>query len=391
MSIDAGVVKAFVQPASSKGSASKNSKVTDVKKKPEAVEFDFNPETLSLTYENRPASSGSRGKGGVQSTGEAYASLSFDAIFDNTHGPRAGEDVRNRTLILTASLDHARGEEDKSKEKQAVAPVSLEFVWGTFYFKGIVKSVRETLDFFLADGTPVRSRLSVTMEAVRDDLKILTKDPTDTSSASAPGSGAGAGGPATQGLTRAAGSPVEMTDSEVMEVFGAAAWARASAVVRASSSGTATLASPAGNPWSPDGPALGSRGAALAQAVNATPLPTPSALVTASTTLGGSVAAMGGSLAASTSLTAGSSLSVGGSISAGGSVSAIVQAPLPVLGSPPRIVAEIGAPPVTAVFGRSTRRREVQGFGRPRWEGSAEVEAGAVAEVGASASRRTSW
>lgn len=370
-------------PSAAPGGSSNPAVVPERVKTPDDVEFDFNPETLSLTYEHRPASSGSRGKGAVQSTGEVHVSLSFDAIFDNTHGSNAGEDVRKRTRIFATALDHERNEEGKSKQKQAVAPASLEFVWGTFYFKGIVKSVRETLDFFLANGTPVRSRLAVTMEAVRDDLRIL---PPEDDTKSPPGA-SGRESPAAD-VARAAGSPVAMTDREARDVFGPAAAARAGELPGASKSAPAP---PTGNPWSPDGPALGSRAAALAQAVNASPLPTPSALMAASTSLGLSTSATAGVRSMGASLSTSASLSVGASLTASASLGATSQAPLPVLGSPPRVLAEIGAPPAPAVFGTATVRKTFTVAGRPRWEGAAAVEISPVAEANLSLSGRTSW
>jgi hypothetical protein len=45
-------------------------------------------------------------------------------------------------------------------------------VWGTFRFVGVIKSFRETLDFFSADGVPVRSAVHVSL-ASTDNTEVF--------------------------------------------------------------------------------------------------------------------------------------------------------------------------------------------------------------------------
>ena len=44
-------------------------------------------------------------------------------------------------------------------------PKVIRFEWGTFTFQGIVESYKETLDFFAADGVPLRGAVNLTLAA----------------------------------------------------------------------------------------------------------------------------------------------------------------------------------------------------------------------------------
>jgi phage tail-like protein len=75
-------------------------------------------------------------------TGDATARLAVELWCD-------GEDV----LGLTQRIAYFAGK----------GPPPVRFVWGEFRFDGHVEALEETLDFFSADGRPLRARLSLSL------------------------------------------------------------------------------------------------------------------------------------------------------------------------------------------------------------------------------------
>jgi hypothetical protein len=51
-------------------------------------------------------------------------------------------------------------------------PMGCLFQWGKVTFKGVVKSIKEDYTLFLADGTPVRSELTLTLQPWPRELQI---------------------------------------------------------------------------------------------------------------------------------------------------------------------------------------------------------------------------
>ena len=45
----------------------------------------------------------------------------------------------------------------------AVPSPAVRFAWGTIVFDGIIEQVTEDLDYFAADGTPLRAKVGVTI------------------------------------------------------------------------------------------------------------------------------------------------------------------------------------------------------------------------------------
>ncbi|MGC3992798.1 MAG: hypothetical protein QM779_01490 [Propionicimonas sp.] len=127
---------------------------------PEGVfKVQFNPTTLKISRSNNIDKGGAttntqkRVMPSVQS-----ATLSFDLEFDTAEGDEDGnpKDVRVLTRIVR---QFAEPTEDKPKEP----PPAVEFVWGTFRFKGIVTQLTEELDYFSPEGLPLRAKVSVTI------------------------------------------------------------------------------------------------------------------------------------------------------------------------------------------------------------------------------------
>jgi hypothetical protein len=111
----------------------------------------FNPQTLQYTITNTLSNTGS-GNSSKQYTGESTGKLTFDLIFDTTS---KGEDVRLHT-VQVAKLMKPGNDDDKT-------PPIVEFAWGLYTFSGMVESYRETIDFFSANGVPLRASVNLTL------------------------------------------------------------------------------------------------------------------------------------------------------------------------------------------------------------------------------------
>jgi len=119
----------------------------------ESFAVHFNPQTLQYTITNTLANTGS-GNTSKQYTGESTGKLTMDLIFDTTD---TGEDVRLHT-VKVAQLMEPGDNEDKT-------PPVVEFDWGLYTFSGMVESYRENIDFFSADGVPLRASVNLTLSS----------------------------------------------------------------------------------------------------------------------------------------------------------------------------------------------------------------------------------
>ncbi|KAB8141601.1 LysM peptidoglycan-binding domain-containing protein [Chloroflexia bacterium SDU3-3] len=121
----------------------------------DAIEAQFNPSTLSLSY-NASGSAGTQNGASadpaqnqqVQRT-TLTSSLRFDLVFDTTE---SGEDVRNTTMKIAALL----------RPSSEQSPI-VRFSWGTFLFNGTLTSLSETIDYFSDQGVPLRSSVQLAM------------------------------------------------------------------------------------------------------------------------------------------------------------------------------------------------------------------------------------
>jgi Contractile injection system tube protein len=118
----------------------------------DAVLVQFNPTSLSYSVQNTLEKKG-RDANAKQFVAQTTAKLEFDLVFDSTHD---GGDVRGETDRIKQFLNPG----DKSTNKDQ-APALVGFRWGTYLFKGILESFKENLDFFSAEGVPLRSTLKI--------------------------------------------------------------------------------------------------------------------------------------------------------------------------------------------------------------------------------------
>jgi hypothetical protein len=150
----------------------------------------FNPETLKVTYQNKPQEQSSagdqRGNSTRQVVGAGQSKLAFQLWFDvNSPGAAGARDVRRLSARVTYFMT-PKASKGRAPQKAGAKPTppGVRFVWGTFSFDGLMDSLDETLDFFAPDGRPLRSTVSVGMSG---QLEIA---PT---TGGGPGSGAGPG------------------------------------------------------------------------------------------------------------------------------------------------------------------------------------------------------
>ncbi len=116
------------------------------------VEVHFNPASLSYSLSNalQPGDGGDKKK---QYVSQTSATLAMDLVFDTTD---SGEDVREATDDM-ARLLRPHGPSGKQ------VPPLVEFSWGAYRFNGLVSQYKETIDYFSADGVPLRSLVNLTL------------------------------------------------------------------------------------------------------------------------------------------------------------------------------------------------------------------------------------
>ena len=158
----------------------------------------FNPSSLVYTVENSTQQQGSDPKR-RQFAGQFTGKLSMDLQFDTTD---TGVDVRQVTgqvaLFMQSSASANKGGNGGAN---APAPAVLSFEWGAYQFQGFMESFKETIDFFSADGIPLRALVSIGLarqDNVFDTGSANTPPPSGslvpTSSSSSAASAAAQGG-----------------------------------------------------------------------------------------------------------------------------------------------------------------------------------------------------
>jgi hypothetical protein len=135
---------------------------TDITQKEEGtnrVEVQFNPETLKLSFSNRNTGGDQPNAGSSQHMGPLTSQLSLELLFDTTE---AGSDVREKTRQVARFIIPRVGPGQQGSNR---TPPRTRFQWGTFLFEGIVQGMEETLDYFSAEGVPMRATISLTIKS----------------------------------------------------------------------------------------------------------------------------------------------------------------------------------------------------------------------------------
>lgn len=111
----------------------------------------FNPASLDYTITNQMKDQPGGGK--KQFVEKTKATLRMQLIFDTTD---SGEDVRGHTGPVLRMLQPR--EDDGSP-----VPPTVKFEWGAFAFTGLVDQYKEVMDFFAAEGVPLRSTVDLSL------------------------------------------------------------------------------------------------------------------------------------------------------------------------------------------------------------------------------------
>jgi hypothetical protein len=141
----------------------------------QAIVVHFNPSSLVYTVENstaQPSGTPRRKQFAAQFSGK----LTMDLQFDETD---YGNDVRLTTnqvaMFMQSSANAARNKKGANAQAQPV----LSFQWGSYEFKGTMESFKETIDFFSAEGVPLRSLVSITLARQDQDFDDATASTSD--------------------------------------------------------------------------------------------------------------------------------------------------------------------------------------------------------------------
>ncbi|MEF8865004.1 MAG: hypothetical protein V5A20_04500 [Salinibacter sp.] len=140
----------------------------DVKEKGLRVEAQFNPKTLEVRYRNQISGTDQKENTGSQYGGKGKTSMSVTLFFDvtrPTNQASASKDVRERTKEVYEFMQvkgGGGGNRRGSSDGEDVPP-NVRFVWGSFFFDGVVDSMSESLEFFDPKGRPLRATVSISL------------------------------------------------------------------------------------------------------------------------------------------------------------------------------------------------------------------------------------
>ncbi len=130
-----------------------------------SVEVQFNPASLKVALSNSLKENERSGNTrAAQYVDSSSSNLTVELIFDTTMEVSDGQftDVRSRTgQIANTFMAPDENESDQPAPKRCL------FQWGAFAFVGIMESFDETLDFFSAEGTPLRATVSIKLTESR--------------------------------------------------------------------------------------------------------------------------------------------------------------------------------------------------------------------------------
>jgi hypothetical protein len=122
----------------------------------EPITVHFNPVSLQLQVSNELKDTGNAQR--KQYIAKTTTKLTMDLVFDTTD---TGEDVTLTTRKLQAFLA-PESPPGQTAPRETPPPVVL-FDWGTLRFKGVAENYKETIDFFSANGVPLRASINLTL------------------------------------------------------------------------------------------------------------------------------------------------------------------------------------------------------------------------------------
>lgn len=169
------------------------------------VEVQFNPASMRLALTNETEGGRSRGRQERQFTGLSSTDLTFDLVFDTADEDNGGQprSVREKTAIVEQFVLASASSGDRNRR---LVPPRVRFRWGdSFHIDGVIKTLSIDFDFFAANGTPLRAKMSVSIKEQNPRYELQQRDQGANGSDPAPGEDSG-GAPGSTG-----GGPTDRT------------------------------------------------------------------------------------------------------------------------------------------------------------------------------------
>jgi len=168
------------------------------------MKVQFNPETLKVTFANQlqqPSGAGDqRGTPARQFVGAGTTKLSLQLWFDVTAPkPQADASVNDVRRLTQKVAYYITPKQPSGGSANQFVPPAIRFVWGSFQFDGMMDSLEENLEFFSADGRPLRASVAISLS----QQKITAFTFLPTGGAGGAGGAAAAPSAGTQPLTQA--------------------------------------------------------------------------------------------------------------------------------------------------------------------------------------------
>lgn len=141
------------------------------------IECLFNPKEYTVSKSNDWSVGETSGSNvpPMEFKGGRPATLSMDLYFDTT---TTQEDVRKKHTEALWSLMLVDDKLKEPKSKMA-RPPHVRFQWGkTWAFDAVITSLNQAFSLFLADGTPVRAKVTVSFQQLKDAALLPPQNPT---------------------------------------------------------------------------------------------------------------------------------------------------------------------------------------------------------------------
>jgi hypothetical protein len=156
------------------------------------VTVQFNPQTLKVTLSNQNAGGDQPAGGAAQFVGQGATKLALELWFDvQLPLPEGTEDPAGDVRNLTRDVAYFMTPQEVTRDGETgLVPPGVQFLWGSFLFKGTVDSMEETLEHFSEDGRPLRA--GVTLALSKQDLTFEFGTAGNGGAGGAGGAGGGA-------------------------------------------------------------------------------------------------------------------------------------------------------------------------------------------------------
>jgi hypothetical protein len=128
----------------------------------------FNPDSLKVSFANEiktPQGAGDqKGTPARQFVGAGTTKLTLQLWFDVSQPQPEGQAQESDVRKLTQKVAYFI---TPTEEKGKFVPPAVRFVWGSFQFDGLMESLEESLEFFSADGRPLRASMTLNLSQQR--------------------------------------------------------------------------------------------------------------------------------------------------------------------------------------------------------------------------------